>query len=205
MITARRRTSRTRCDDKYSDERTELSVVRLRNVERKGLPHVRREGTKRPMTSVLYLHHVSPLNLYVRGAFDHRPRRVPELRAAGVDVIYCLLRKGDPDVAAAYGEYYRQRPLPDVTSRIPIDEARDVAREVGADLDAGRRVLVHCIGGRNRTGIVTALTLVDRLGVSGADAVARYRAVRGRVGLDNQAYAAWLETIPAGTTLTQDI
>lgn len=58
-----------------------------------------------------------------------------------------------------------------------------VAREVSA----GRRVLVTCAAGLNRSGFVSGLTL-RRLGVSGASAVRKIRRARGPSALGNLSF-----------------
>lgn len=59
---------------------------------------------------------------------------------------------------------------------------RHAAREVAREVRAGRRVLVTCAQGRNRSGVVAGLALVE-LGVPGPDAAALIRRLRG--GLTN--------------------
>ena len=55
----------------------------------------------------------------------------------------------------------------------------------------GRRVLVRCQAGYNRSGLVVALALM-RLGFTGQDAVARVRIARGPYALSNPHFLARL-------------
>lgn len=86
-----------------------------------------------------------------------------------------------------------------------VKTATEVAQRVKQRLDEGKRVLVICQAGRNRSGLISALTLIARLGISGMEAVSRVRAARdpmlptGERALTNDAFREYLETIPART------
>ena len=64
------------------------------------------------------------------------------------------------------------------------------AQTVAAEVDAGRKVLVRCAAGLNRSGLVVATVLVLD-GWSGQDAIGRVRA-RRRGSLDNPSFERWL-------------
>ena len=82
---------------------------------------------------------------------------------------------------------------------VPIDDGpleepevvRETARTVAERVRAGRRVLVHCWAGLNRSGVVAARALMF-MGVPAADAIAAVRAARGEDALFNGAFVAWL-------------
>lgn len=61
------------------------------------------------------------------------------------------------------------------------------------------RCLVHCYGGRNRSGIVVALALMFRGGMSADDAIARVRERRGPtpwgMAMENESFNAWLRSL----------
>ena len=59
----------------------------------------------------------------------------------------------------------------------PIEDADVLLAAIGARLDAGRHVCVHCMGGLGRTGAVAAAVLVDR-GLDAEAAIAEVRRVR---------------------------
>ncbi len=59
-----------------------------------------------------------------------------------------------------------------------------------------RRVLVHCTFGKNRSGLLMTLVVRELLGVDGATALERVRAVRHRA-VNNEGFAAWLSALPA--------
>ncbi len=71
------------------------------------------------------------------------------------------------------------------------DAVRDAARTVAERVAAGRRVLVHCWAGLNRSGVVSARALMF-MGVPVSEAIARVRAARGENALFNDAFVAWL-------------
>lgn len=91
-------------------------------------------------------------------------------------------------------------PIPDAEMEDP-DGVREAARVVAERVGAGRRVLVHCWAGLNRSGVVSARALM-LMGVPVAQAIAAVRAARGQVALFNRAFVQWLyeeagEPIPA--------
>lgn len=79
----------------------------------------------------------------------------------------------------------------DVGVAARVDELSRVAAEAVA---AGRRVLVRCSGGLNRSGLVVASTLV-RLGHEPDAAIALVRRARGPWALTNPAFVTHLRTL----------
>jgi hypothetical protein len=67
----------------------------------------------------------------------------------------------------------------------------DLAERVAAAVTDGRRVLVRCSGGLNRSGVVVASALV-RLGYPTDEAVAAVRRARGPWALTNPGFVAFL-------------
>lgn len=108
-------------------------------------------------------------------------------------------------IVLAAKEYQDQGPKARVTLpgyeiiRAPLDDSgppptlvekaiiRRSAREVAQRVRAGKRVLVTCIQGRNRSGVIAGLALVE-LGLSPANVVERIRALRD--GLANPYFRA---------------
>jgi len=78
------------------------------------------------------------------------------------------------------------------------DEAmtRGLAQLVAGLIEQGRRVLVHCTFGRNRSGLVVTLIVREVLGLSGAEALA-YVQERREGTVNNDTFAAWLRSLPA--------
>jgi protein-tyrosine phosphatase len=86
---------------------------------------------------------------------------------------------------------------------------RDAARTVADRVTGGRRVLVHCWAGLNRSGVVSARALMF-MGVPVTDAIARVRAARGTLALSNEAFVRWLyaeacEPVPVNRLEEPDI
>jgi len=73
---------------------------------------------------------------------------------------------------------------------------RELGALVGAAVSEGRRVLVRCSGGLNRSGVVVAEALVQ-LGRTSDEAVRAVRKARGPWALTNPAFVAHLHAIQA--------
>lgn len=74
---------------------------------------------------------------------------------------------------------------------------KEAAAKVAEHVRAGRKVLVTCIAGLNRSGMVTAMALHELTGKSGADCVELIRASRDSA-LCNVTFALWLrDSLPA--------
>ena len=87
------------------------------------------------------------------------------------------------------GMRYLHRPLPD-GRRVPEPQVQAIVKELTAYLQQGKRLLIHCEGGRNRSGLIAALLLVQT-GTAPAEAVALVRA--GRKGaLANTVFANYI-------------
>ncbi len=97
-----------------------------------------------------------------------------------------------PDVNVCYA------PLDDSFSQQPprdaLHAALKAARYAAAMLAQRRRVLVTCWQGRNRSGLVSALTLHLHLGISGKDAV-RIVQTRRQRGLRNPIFVDMLSRL----------
>lgn len=102
------------------------------------------------------------------------------LACPGVEVVLCPLE--DTAEPSRQAEIYRA--------------ALAAAKHVVTALLDGKRVLSTCAQGLNRSGLVTALALIGRHGMSGADAVALVRGKRQNA-LCNPAFAEFIQKIPA--------
>jgi len=117
------------------------------------------------------------------GAYPLDAEDVAEIAGAGVDVVYNLVEDeeyeaGERDTAtaalAAAGVSEKRLPLVDY-GNVPeaaLDRAVD---EVLGDLEAGRRVYVHCRAGWQRSATVAAGVLALREGLPIEDALAVLR------------------------------
>lgn len=74
---------------------------------------------------------------------------------------------------------------------LDVDDLWFLARQVYAEWRLGRRVLVRCLSGLNRSGLVVGMVLL-LAGYSNAEAVALMRAKRHEHVLCNPDFEAWL-------------
>lgn len=108
------------------------------------------------------------------------------LKGLGVDTMACLVEPfeldmlGIPDLPAKVAQHGMAfLTFPIVDHALPADIEAFHAFVVGLceRVTNGETVVVHCRGGRGRTGLVTACCLVN-LGVPGAEAIAMVRKAR---------------------------
>ena len=78
-----------------------------------------------------------------------------------------------------------------ILSQEEARRALDTAERVVAELKAGRRVLVTCHQGRNRSGLVTALSLIGTYGMKPSAAISQIRQHRIQA-LTNKSFCEWL-------------
>jgi protein-tyrosine phosphatase len=92
------------------------------------------------------------------------------------------------------GRIYLSFPMDDGDEVDP--KVRELAAFVASLVDSGRRVLVHCTEGLNRSGVVVARALME-MGMATNDAIELVRRQRGPSvdgfpALGNQAFVDWL-------------
>ena len=109
----------------------------------------------------------------------------------GVDRLLCLSTDAELDWAGvpelgsraeAFGLNYRWLPVPD-QGTCSLSEAIDLVGWCRDGLKRGESVVVTCMGGLGRSGMIAACTLVDA-GVSPTAAIASVRAARGPRALE---------------------
>jgi protein-tyrosine phosphatase len=100
-----------------------------------------------------------------------------------------------PTAAEARGLRVIRQPMPDqgVGSE---REVTDTVTQIRASLDAGEKVVVHCMGGLGRSGLVCAAVLVSA-GAPAAAAVAHVRAARGPRAVETAGQYAFVERFQA--------
>lgn len=79
----------------------------------------------------------------------------------------------------------------DMTDFDPESDLGFAVREAHADWKAGKRVLIRCQAGLNRSGLIMALVLI-RDGMEPADAIDLIREKRGAAALFNTTFVSWL-------------
>jgi protein-tyrosine phosphatase len=127
-----------------------------------------------------------------------------QLRTDGVDRLLCLSTDAELDWAGvpeldsraeAYGLNYRWLPVPD-QGTCSLSEAVDLVGWCRDGLKQGESVVVTCMGGLGRSGMIAACTLVD-LGVSPRTAIASVRAARGPRALETSGQEELVSTYAA--------
>lgn len=92
---------------------------------------------------------------------------------------------------------YIHCPIPDGKQVLPA-LLNSVVRSAMPTIRNGRSVLVHCHAGRNRSALLAALIVRERLGISGAEAV-RYLRSRRPNALANEAFVEYLNGLEQPT------
>lgn len=130
------------------------------------------------------------------------PQSTEHVRQSGFHVLVFCAVEIQPYLPAhmLQGLQVRYVPLLD-SANIPMtDEEWDAARRAGRDVahltSGGLRALTTCAMGLNRSGVVNALALHYRFGVSGRDAVAQVRRARGDNALGNPSFVQRLHRLP---------
>jgi protein-tyrosine phosphatase len=129
------------------------------------------------------------------------PRSFMDLKAAGVDVLASLLEPHEAEqaglsaqadlCAAAHIDFLH---LPVVDHGVPraIESVASAAARLGAELDAGRGVAVHCWAGQGRSPLLAAAVLIER-GMGAVAATDLISAARGMRVPEMAAQQAWLD------------
>ncbi|MGN6251127.1 MAG: protein-tyrosine phosphatase family protein [Marmoricola sp.] len=119
------------------------------------------------------------------------------VRAHDIDVVLDVSdADAHPPAGAVDGLIYLKAPLVDEGAVPDATLTLGLAALVARLLREGRRALVHCTFGRNRSGLMATLVVRDLLGISGAEALEHVRARRDRVA-NNEAFEEWLSSLPA--------
>ena len=114
-----------------------------------------------------------------------------------VDAVIDLADPGPGPSAEDLGDItYVKAPLEDGET-LPEPVLLDHLTGLVVDLvRQGRRVLVHCTFGKNRSGLLMALVVREVLGCDGPTALARVREVRENA-VNNDAFNDWVSGLPA--------
>ena len=122
-----------------------------------------------------------------------------KLRAAGVDVLVCLLTEGEraelslldePHAAARAGLDFHEFPIIDFGTPDHA-EVRPLLDELAAQMASGRHVAVHCHAGVGRSSLVAAALLV-RLGAPTSGVWDTISEARGLDVPQTEAHRRWL-------------
>lgn len=115
------------------------------------------------------------------------------LLAAGYHDALCLLTEdefelyGVTDLKTEYerrGVAVRYFPIPDQGTP-PASELEPILDWMDATLRAGKKLLVHCVGGVGRSGTAVAAYLIRKRGLAPRDAIERVRTARSKRAVEN--------------------
>ena len=110
------------------------------------------------------------------------PRPFRDLRRHGIDLVVLAAKEAQPDpetlawirahcpglslIVCGYEDTEDPAALPAI-----VKTASGVARRVAQRIAQGKNVLVTCAAGYNRSGLISALVLMEQFPISGRDAV----------------------------------
>jgi hypothetical protein len=126
------------------------------------------------------------------------PDSTEQVRRHGFHVLVFCAREIQPYLPPdrAHGLHVLYVPLNDSAVDPMTDDEWSAAHSAGHEIArltaGGARALTTCAMGLNRSGIVNAVALHYRFGVSGRNAVARVRMMRGANALHNPSFVARL-------------
>ena len=138
---------------------------------------------------------ISPGELYQRGQFIGMKLddKLALLDRYGVDVVVNFWHKYDEELAPhvwLYLHYYFHDSEREMDGEWLLYKAEQLANFI----DDGHVVLVHCYGGNNRSGIMSALVMRELYEMTGKDALDHVRGVKSRA-LHNKLYAEFLTNL----------
>ncbi len=126
-----------------------------------------------------------------------KPPTGPALRNAGFDTLALTAKEVQPPSPDFPGVRVLRASLDD-RPWVPVQEAHALARQVAAEVRAGRKVLVTCYMGWNRSGLVTMLALWYLTGWPGSRVVQHVRRRRPVPGaMANRYFEEHVRMLPA--------
>lgn len=114
---------------------------------------------------------------------------VPAIRDAGIEAVVFAATEFQPklpDDIDVLRARLRDDPFMDLSEAVMVAKCADEVSDMLVDyVSSGRNVLSSCWAGWNRSGLMTALTLMKLTGAPADAAIARVRATRGQFALRN--------------------
>jgi len=116
------------------------------------------------------------------------------IREAGITSIYCMSKMRTDEEVIESVQKWEYCHVPD-GKKVPEAQLRHVVTSALSDLKEGHVVLIHCLGGRNRSMLAAALVERARNYWSGLEAWDHAMIIR-RGSLKNPVTAEWLRNLP---------
>ena len=132
-------------------------------------------------------------NLYIGG----RPPIGRSILSASFDVVVFAAEEIQPAEWRVPGPVIIYAPMADVPERLTpaqVEDLRRVGRYVARLLERGRRVLVTCRAGLNRSSLVAATALLESTKMTPMQVIRLIRAKRSPLALNNPAFVHALTT-----------
>ncbi len=142
----------------------------------------------------MQLSEILPGQLYVRADIRRMKLEnlVPVLRAQGVNLVVGVSWKKHPELEDVI-EYWH-RPFPD--GKLTPERLRHVnsiVTELVSRIRGGAIALIHCRGGKNRSGLIAALTAARLLKIDTAEALELVQRIRPQAFETNKHYVEYLK------------
>lgn len=115
-------------------------------------------------------------SLYQRGEFVKLPDRISNIKELGIDIVINLVNVHDLALRQ-HLFWYAHYPIGDGKS-IDSQLLYELATYAAYYIQGGHKVLTHCHAGRNRSGFVNALIVMQLLDISGKKAMKVVRDAR---------------------------
>lgn len=127
-----------------------------------------------------------------QGAFPDPPQSI----FSDFDILVLCAEEIQPRIVTPAGKFVFRLPFDDDIYRpVPAEAGRifhQAAASLAQHLATGNRILVTCAQGRNRSGLITTLTMMYAYGMPASDAISIIRRRRNPHCLNNTMFEQWL-------------
>jgi protein-tyrosine phosphatase len=117
--------------------------------------------------------------------------------AGAFDVVVSLTPAHEADVRIPKPAHHLRWPLHDEEQEVDPEQLARLVAQVVQWVRQGKRVLVRCFAGLNRSGLVVGCALAELTGLDGPTVIRALRNQRSPIVLINPSFARIVEAIPA--------
>jgi protein-tyrosine phosphatase len=114
------------------------------------------------------IYEIIPGKLYQSKKTHDEPDKLASIKELGIDVIVNLWHSPDEDLTDKVVKYFNF-PMKD-GNEVDIEYCEKVANIIVKRINKGHVVLVHCYGGRNRSGLINAFVVRQMHNITGKQA-----------------------------------